>query len=359
MRFVLAVTSIALSFNVLAAQGATWNLKDQYQGSSFFDKWDFTVGIDANTTGNVLYQSKADAASQKLTFLNGAGNAIIKVDNTTVGQGNTFGRSSIKITSQATIASGSLLIMDAVHLPYGCSVWPAYWMQGPNWPNDGEIDIIENVNLATINRYSLHTLQGCTHPAGPTNGETGQIISTDCFNQTNGNQGCIVQENKPNSYGAGFASIGGGAVAMRWDSTNGIQIWYFPRGSIPADLSTTSPNPDGWGPPSADYPQSSCDTSKFFSPQHLILDITLCGNFAGAANVFQETCQGVCTDLIKTPTNYDNAYFEIAYIRHFVNTPVSGGALAATKGDGLAGNLVGAAGVSAGLAVLASSLFFA
>jgi len=144
---------------------------------------------------------------------------------------------------------------------------------------------------------------------------------------------------------------------MRWDSVNGIQIWFFPRGTIPADLSTNSPNPDGWGAPSADYPQSSCDTSKFFSPQHLILDITLCGNFAGAADVFQQTCSGVCTDLIKTPTNYNTAYFEIAYIRHFTDGTGSSNA-PSSKRWGFQGNLIATAGVGAALAVLGSSLFF-
>ncbi|EUC58241.1 glycosidase, putative, partial [Rhizoctonia solani AG-3 Rhs1AP] len=82
-------------------------------------------------------------------------------------------------------------------------------------------------------------------------------------------------------------------------------------------MASASPNPSNWGTPTAAWPESSCNSSQFFGPQTIILDITLCGNFAGAAATFQATCSGVCTDLIKTPSNYNNAYFDINYLRVF------------------------------------------
>ena len=74
----------------------------EYSGSTFFDKWDYYGFVD-NTTwgesrlrlflfvdvstlplkGNVTYQDRTNASSKGLTFINPAGNAIIKVDNTT------------------------------------------------------------------------------------------------------------------------------------------------------------------------------------------------------------------------------------------------------------------------------------
>lgn len=124
--------------------------------------------------------------------------------------------------------------------------------------------------MATTNRYALHTLNGCTHPAsGQGESETGTLISTDCFNQTNGNQGCIVQDPSTNSYGSAFATNGGGVFATLWDS-QGIRIWFFERARIPTDLPTDNPSPEGWGTPTAFYPTSACDTSKFFGPQTLI-----------------------------------------------------------------------------------------
>lgn len=76
--------------------------------------------MDTNNTGNVLFQDQQAAAAQNLTFLNSAGNYIVKVDNTTSGVGNTtFGRPSVKLLSDYTIGPGNLVIMDAVHLPFG------------------------------------------------------------------------------------------------------------------------------------------------------------------------------------------------------------------------------------------------
>ena len=52
-------------------------------------------------------------------------------------------------------------------------------------------------------------------------------------------------------------------------------------------------------------------------------------DFAGATNVFSETCSGTCyTDyVIKDPSLYDTAYFEVDYVKVFsasgTNTIVS------------------------------------
>jgi hypothetical protein len=51
---------------------------------------------------------------------------------------------------------------------------------------------------------ALHTTQGCTLATDTQ--VTGKIVSNDCFNGTNGNQGCIVQGASAATYGAGFAS---------------------------------------------------------------------------------------------------------------------------------------------------------
>ena len=52
------------------------------------------------------------------------------------------GRKSVRLESKNTFFGG-LLIHDLDHMPTGCGSWPAYWLCGPNWPNGGEIDVID------------------------------------------------------------------------------------------------------------------------------------------------------------------------------------------------------------------------
>lgn len=61
------------------------------------------------------------------------------------------GRKSVRIHSKY-VFNGGLIILDAVHMPVGCGTWPAFWANGPNWPNGGEIDILEGVNGFTQNQ---------------------------------------------------------------------------------------------------------------------------------------------------------------------------------------------------------------
>ncbi|KAF8602547.1 hypothetical protein BDV93DRAFT_190496 [Ceratobasidium sp. AG-I] len=318
LSYTLITAAVAARF--VSAQSTSYSISQDFSGPTFFDGWTFTNGNDAKNYGNVAYLPKDAAQAQQLAYINPAGNAIIKVDNTTVGNplDDAFGRASIKMNTTQPFNKGSLVVMDALHLPYGCSVWPAYWSQGSPedaWPTYGEIDIVENVNLAPVNQMALHTSQGCT--LAPETQVTGKIVSNDCYNNTNGNQGCIVQM-PDNSYGQSFAANGGGVYALEWSSTGkGIQAWFFPRNSIPADLASEHPNPSTWGTPTAAWPESGCDSSKHFGPQTLIFDISICGSWAGEPTAFQSTCpnQGTCLDLVRNPRNYDTAYFEVAYVR--------------------------------------------
>lgn len=121
-----------------------WSISQSYSGSNFLSGWDFFTYPDP-THGmvNFLDSDAAHAAGLVSTTSNGA--TIMKVDNTTW-LGNGQYRNSVRITSKKTFGVGSLVVMDAAKMPYGKGVWPAFWSVGANWPNGGEIDIMEGVN---------------------------------------------------------------------------------------------------------------------------------------------------------------------------------------------------------------------
>lgn len=162
--------------------------------------------------------------------------------------------------------------MDLTKIPYGPSLWPAFWSDGPNWPAGGEIDVIEGVNDFSVNQATLHTSDGCVLTT-PMKG-TGAVVGTDCNAALDGNAGCGVTSDNDASAGAAFDKNGGGVYAMGWDA-EGISVWFFPRADIPEDLASGAPEPSGWSEPMAFWAASGCDMSEFFAAQTIILDITI------------------------------------------------------------------------------------
>lgn len=57
--------------------------------------------------------------------------------------------------------------------------WPAVWEVGANWPNQGEIDILEGANDVSPNQATLHTGAGCSMPNN--RAMTGYVVSPVLF----------------------------------------------------------------------------------------------------------------------------------------------------------------------------------
>ncbi|KAJ6619272.1 concanavalin A-like lectin/glucanase domain-containing protein [Mycena sp. CBHHK59/15] len=351
----LRLTFLAMTLGLAHAQKYT--LSQDLAGDKFFSAFKYNESaVDFNNFGNVHFLSQSAAVAANLTYVDSNGRVIVKVDNTTNGAGDpTFGRNTVYLESNQLMNIGSLLIFDANHIPFGCSVWPSLFTQGQVWPAQGEIDIIENVNLETANRFSLHVgSDTCVQPTSIASNQTGTISTADgdisnCTVTPASGQntiGCVVTETKPNSFGSGFASQGGGVFAMLWDTT-GIAMWYFGRSSVPSDIGgTASPDPTTWGKASAWYPASSCDPTTTFGPQIITLYVDICGAFAGVPSLFASTCGSVapnCSSMVADPTNYNNAYWEINYLRVFTNgdSPASN---ASSSGSGSASSTSSGAG---------------
>ena len=90
--------------------------------------------------GDAIWVNQSLATADHLAYVDGNGKAIIKVDNTSnviynnkrnsvrstrALEGPSIHPSSkVRVTTANTFPVGSLFLLDALHLPYGCSVWP-------------------------------------------------------------------------------------------------------------------------------------------------------------------------------------------------------------------------------------------
>ncbi|KPV75465.1 glycoside hydrolase family 16 protein, partial [Rhodotorula graminis WP1] len=198
-----------------------------------------------------------------------------KVDNTTVLDAGAA-RKSVRIHSTEAVKIGSVIIADIVKMPWGCSTWPAFWSNGPNWPDGGEIDVLEGVHDDVANQITLHTKDsGCKMTDDVD--VTGTLVpaNNDCNAKVNGNTGCSYAETAKNSYGEGFNEAGGGVFVTSF-TTNGIEQWFWSRPDVPQNIVDGSPDRKTWGKPSASWPSSGCAIEEYFSDQDLIFGESSC-----------------------------------------------------------------------------------
>ncbi|KAF5350269.1 hypothetical protein D9758_007777 [Tetrapyrgos nigripes] len=295
--------------HALKARNTDYTLEDHYSGQDFLDQWNFFDRADP-THGNVDYQSKADAVKKGLAYVQDDGTAVLRVDNTThLSPGQN--RASVRISSKKKY-NGGLFIADFFTMPHGCSLWPAYWSVGPNWPSGGEIDILEGRNTQSKNQMTLHTSHGCSVVKDAVSKIVSSTVGNlQCASSGNDNTGCGFHDADERSYGHNFNINGGGVYAHLWNS-KGITVWFFSRSEIPEDITSKNPNPDKWGTPSAFWAADSCSMDHF-SDHSLVIDTTLCGDLAG--NTFSgDGCPGSCSAFIQDPNNFHTARWKLNYI---------------------------------------------
>lgn len=303
-----------------------WVLEDTYQGDTFFDRWAFFTGNDP-TNGKVDYQDRNNSFAKGLVYVQKDGKAVMKGDNyTQLPTG--VNRASVRISSWAQYNTG-LFILDLDKVPWGCATWPAYWLLGNGqWPNSGEIDIIEGVHDNSHNQVTFHTKAGCY--LDPSVNITGSIAQYPngtqnlvCDGTINSNSGCAVIEWSRASYGEYFESQGGGVFATKWDE-NEIATWSFYRAAIPQDILAGTPNPSGWGTPAAKLVPNNCNPfSNFFLNMSIVFDMTFCGDWAGNSYA-TSGCPGTCDERLTDPSNFVNATWIINHLTVYKKQPVNG-----------------------------------
>jgi hypothetical protein len=167
--------------NAVPAPPSGWSTEfsDDFNGNSGAapsSSWQFDTGTGVFGTGEI--ETMTNSASN--VHLDGNGN----LDITALGSGSnwTSGRIQTTTANVGAPAGGELEVTASIQQPNpanGLGYWPAFWMLGPGqWPENGEIDILEDVNALSEHSGTIH----CgTDPGGPCN-ETDGIGS--------GLQGC-------------------------------------------------------------------------------------------------------------------------------------------------------------------------
>ncbi|MGD0245347.1 MAG: ricin-type beta-trefoil lectin domain protein [Streptosporangiaceae bacterium] len=148
--------------------GWTTQFSDDFNGSAGSgadSQWEYDTGPGSNFgTGEI--ETMTNSTSN--VHLDGNGD----LDITALGSGSNWTSGRIQTTSAnvGAPAGGELEVTASIEQPNpssGLGYWPAFWMLGPGqWPENGEIDIMEDVN-------ALSELSGTVHcgtdPGGPCN----------------------------------------------------------------------------------------------------------------------------------------------------------------------------------------------
>lgn len=322
-------------FGCYGGSASKYYLNWEASGKSFFKDWTFVT--EDPTNGEVNYVPREAAISEGLveTFQD---HAVIRVGALENGKRNT-----VRVqTNKAWDPTKSFLVtMKYRHVPYGAGVWPAFWTMSSDhvWPEGGELDIAEfandQPNLITLHvrgecSMNKEKLRLCT-PASYTWYDT---ISTSCdtdYGQQR--QGCKPPQKR---YLGEIFNMYPGTFAAEWNN-NTIKVWHFPEGSEPADLNG-DPNPESWDPEKllTWFPFEPDTCQNAFSPQELVINTELCGDYAG--NMFELTplsfatgyrsvfgncaggkdcCKKWIEDSRATRSLKDYAYWDIDYIKVF------------------------------------------
>jgi hypothetical protein len=164
------------------------------------------------------------------------------------------GRNSVRLKSIQRYTN-VVMIFNVRHMPVGCGTWPAIWTLGDDWPNQGEIDIMEGINNQGANSMTLHTSSGCTVPFSRS--QSGVTLGTNCDVGATNNAGCGVQSTDSRSFGPSFNANGGGWYAME-RSPSEVKVWFWSRAAsnVPSDVKNgaTTINTNGWVSNAAKHP---------------------------------------------------------------------------------------------------------
>jgi beta-glucanase (GH16 family) len=167
---VAAASTVHAAPNAVPGAPSGWStaFSDDFNGTSGTgadSQWIYDTGA-GSTFGTGEIETMTNSTSN--VHLDGNGD----LDITALGSGSSWTSGRIQ-TSSANVgapAGGELEVTASIEQPNagnGLGYWPAFWMLGPGqWPENGEIDILEDVNGLSEHSSTIH----CgTDPGGPCN----------------------------------------------------------------------------------------------------------------------------------------------------------------------------------------------
>ena len=217
--------------------------------------------------------------------LDGNGN----LDITALGSGSSWTSGRVQTTSAnvGAPAGGELEVTASIQQPSGgLGYWPAFWMLGPGqWPENGEIDIMEDVNSLSEVAGTIH----CgTDPGGPCN--------------------------EPNGIGSGLRSCGGCqsgyhtyTMILNRTNTSNESITFYLDGNQYFSVSESQVGTATW--------QAAYDHNL-----SIILDLAMGGGFPN----------GVCNCTTPTSSTASGGTMSVAYVAAY---STSGGSSSGGGGD--------------------------
>lgn len=308
---------------------------------SFFQ--DFQNETEDLNHGNVVYVDSGTSETQGLvTIVNnqmrlklGARSDTGCVQST---EGTKFPNmciDSVKFKSRFDLLPTKMVILHAEQIPENQPLWPAFWMTTSDprtqWPNGGEIDIVETVADVVGNASTLHSGVNC-QVKDPARGPAAISEHSNC-NQPSGTlaagTGCGVTQTVSSSKKNGtFACI----WTVNESFTKGnISMFYWPYDSKDASFEHgplgNDPDPDTWNKfQYADFELGDACTPDHFSAMSLVLNIQACGDWAGTVfinpNNPNEKGKDACSQFISSggiDTEDHKSQWIIDRIRIFAN----------------------------------------
>jgi hypothetical protein len=281
--------------------GWTTQFSDDFTGSAGTgagSQWQYDTGPGSNFgTGEI--ETMTNSTSN--VHLDGNGD----LDITALGSGGSWTSGRIQTTSAnvGAPAGGELEVTASIEQPNpasGLGYWPAFWMLGPGqWPENGEVDIMEDVNALSEVAGTVH----CgTDPGGPCN-ETNGIGSglRACSGCQTGYHTYTMIENRTN--------------------TSNESITFYLDGSQYFSVSESQIGTSTW--------QAAFDHNL-----SIIFDLAMGGGFPN----------GVCNCTTPTSSTSSGATMSVQYVAAYT-TSGSGGGGGGGGGTGTTGQVTGYGGL--------------